>query len=92
MSDKDLAEGMGPRHVEVQQVYTNGFNLAGSLSDMNLLLMVDGVPHTQIHMSFTTAKTLMVEITAALTQIEQLTGNRIMPMETLRDAYDGTKK
>ncbi len=91
----NLSEGSLPSNsstVDVQQLYVNGFSLTASLSDLNLTTMIDGVPHTQFHMSFTTGKTLMIELQSAISQIEELTGNEIMPMETFKKAYETRSK
>ena len=68
------------------EIYFNGMELRSSLSDMNLIIMVDGQPQCKLRMSFTTAKTLANNLGESLASFEKLTDRPIMTMDDVRES------
>jgi hypothetical protein len=87
------SDGGGPveqpttQSAPIDFIYFNGFNLSASLSDMGLLLMVDGQPQVRLSLSFTTAKTLAQELTRAVDFFEKATGTNLLTMTDVQTAY-----
>jgi hypothetical protein len=65
----------------VHSLYFNGFEVNNSLSDMNMLLMLDGVPLVRLNLSFTTAKTLGSYLSDTVANFEKNTEHTIMSMD-----------
>lgn len=91
LEDVDLLEGT-PRKVDAPTIYFNGFELAGSLSDMNCVLMADGEPVAKLNMSFTTAKTLSVNLSQTVSAFEQATEHSVMTMDDVKKGYEKNVK
>jgi hypothetical protein len=62
----------------IPNVYFNGFNLALTNSDSNLVLLLDGQPQVKLSMSFTTAKTLTAYLNDMMQKLESVTNHNIM--------------
>jgi len=73
----------------VPNVYFNGVLVRLSLSDINMVLMTDGLPSCELHMSFTTAKTLAEKLSDIVTEFERRTGHGIM---TMGEVAEGLKE
>lgn len=67
--------------------YTNGFEIGSSLSDIKIILMLDGIPFSQLHMSFTSAKTLAQNLSKAVEIFEKTTEHSIMNMDQVLERY-----
>ena len=85
-----------PRPIAMQQIaipyfYFNGFELNSSLSDMSLLLMLDGQPMARLGLSFTMAKTLAENLTKGIASFEEMTSHNIMTMDQVKDFMDSQK-
>ena len=61
-------------------MYANDTAIGYSLSDVRLRFAITGVPQCDIHMSFTTAKTLANMLTASIREFEAQTKHEIMDM------------
>ncbi len=61
-------------------IYLNGVAIGLTLSDIRITAVVDGQQQCQLHMSFTTAKTLATELSRAIRHFERLTERDIMTM------------
>lgn len=85
-------EVQAPEGQPVAFLYFNGFDLSTSLSDMGLMLMVDGRPQVRLAMSFTTAKTLAQNLMEAVQAFERLTEHELMNMDDVRNAFDKHSK
>jgi threonine aldolase len=68
------------------QIYFNGFELATSLSDMGLYLLVDGQPSARVNFSFTMAKTLAQNLSKAVLEFEKQTNHNLMTMDEIFSA------
>ena len=64
-------------------VYCNGFEFAMSLSDVSVVIQLNGQRHHRLHMSFTTAKALMVGMQQLVTHIERASGHEIPTMDQM---------
>ena len=66
---------------EIRRVYTNGFEVSLSNSDVMLNLMLGGVVTHTVHMSFTSTKSLSNALSSVIGIVEKATNHNIMPME-----------
>ena len=65
----------------IPRLYINGFLLAQSQSDVTMVALANGSPNSVINMSFTTAKSLMVELQKVVENLETSTNHEIMTMQ-----------
>ncbi len=72
----------------IQQIYFNGFEVALSLSDVNIMLKTNGVTHSQLFLSFNTAKTLMKVLDQHIRVLEEKTKQEIMTMDKIKEAIE----
>lgn len=72
--------------VVLPMVYFNGFEVGISLSDLYVTLMTNGHQHSQLFMSFGTAKTLLVHLKRTVDEFERRTNQPIMAMEDVKQA------
>jgi len=72
------------REITIPNHYFNGFEIGNSLSDMSAILFLEGVPQARLAMSFTTAKTLAENLSAAVRSFEETTKHNIMTMDDVR--------
>lgn len=82
------AQNTQQKLVNVPGFYINGFNVGGSLSDVNCTLLVDGKITATVHMSFNTAKTLAENLNAVVQNVEASTGREILTMEAIKSGLD----
>ncbi|MEX0282411.1 MAG: hypothetical protein AB3N13_14605 [Arenibacterium sp.] len=75
----------------IDYFYFNGFEINTSLSDMGMLLMVDGQPQVKLSMSFTTAKSLAENLTEAVKNFEKITGHDLMKMDDVMSSFEQAK-
>jgi hypothetical protein len=66
------------------RVYLNGFALAQSLADVTLLAQTNGNPSAVLNMSFTTAKSLAIELDKMIKNFEELTGHTLLTIEDIK--------
>ena len=95
MSDQEEALARNqtmPPAPPIPFVYFNGFELNGSLSDFGLLLLYDGQPQAKAALSFTTAKTLLAQLTGAIDAFEKATKQALLTMDDVGRAYEEAKK
>ncbi|MCY4595523.1 MAG: hypothetical protein OXC19_12105 [Bryobacterales bacterium] len=64
-------------------VYCNGFEFAASLSDVSVDIQLSGKPQQRLHMSFTTAKALMIGMQELIAHIERASGQEIPTMQQM---------
>jgi hypothetical protein len=67
--------------VDIPGYYFNGFQIGLSNSDISMLLLNSGKPIAQLHMSYTTAKSLSVMLTDVITKLEEATNHELMTTE-----------
>jgi hypothetical protein len=68
----------------IPKIYMNGFNIGQSASDIFLVMHLMDKPLGIIHMSFTTAKTLVQSLGQALSVVEAKTKQPIPLMDEVR--------
>lgn len=71
----------------VPSVYCNGFEFAISLSDVCVVTHLNGKREQRLHMSFTTAKALMLGMQQLVAHIEQASGHEIPTMDQMNAAF-----
>ena len=59
-------------------IYANGFAVYVGASDVTVNLMLGGRPTHELHLSYTSAKTLGAMLTQMVVQLEAKTGSNIM--------------
>jgi hypothetical protein len=67
----------------IQRIYLNGFLLGQSLSDITIVGQTNGTPSTILNMSFTTAKSLAIELDKVIKTFEGTTGHTLLTMEDI---------
>lgn len=68
----------------IAKSYMNGFNIGYSASDLFLATNLMGETFNIIHMSFTTAKTLMQALEETINLVEKKMGQPIRTMDEMR--------
>lgn len=71
---------------DLPHFYCNAFSIAFTLSDVCLELGKTGVTEQRLYMSFTTAKSLMMNLQSAFDSFESKTNQKIMIMEEVHSA------
>jgi hypothetical protein len=66
------------------QIYLNGFALAQSLADVTIVAQTNGNPSAVLNMSFTTAKSLAIELDKIIKTFEEITGHTLLTMEDIK--------
>jgi hypothetical protein len=74
---------------QVPKLYINRALVGNTASDMFVIAQSTGTPPTVVQLSFTTAKTLAMDILGMISQIENQTGQKIL---TMRDIQEGISK
>ena len=87
-----VTPAMAQEPSRIDFLYFNGFDLSTSLSDMGILLMVDGQPQIRLAMSFTTAKTLAENLTEAVSRFEKIANHAVMNMDEVRTGFERNMK
>ena len=67
-------------------IYFNGFEIGISLSDIYVTLGTNGHQHSNLMMSFNTAKTLSVQLKKTVEALEQRTKQPVMTMGEINKA------
>lgn len=65
-----------PQNVPI--VYSNGFITTIGAADVSILMLLDGSPAIKLHLSYTSAKTLMEMLNKAVSALEKATSHKIM--------------
>lgn len=65
---------------ELPSFYFNSVELGISLSDVSIIVLLDGVRKSRLHMSYTTAKTLMRGLQQLFADFERASDHSIMTM------------
>lgn len=81
MTDQTRTQAMAWLNAPVTRLYTNGFAIAQSNTDLTLVMLANGAPAAIASMSFISAKTLMEELQKAIKILEQNLGQPIPTME-----------
>ena len=84
--DENLGGLKRPGENDPPTTYINGFAVQSSLSDIRIVVGVDGIVVTTINMSFTTAKTLAEHLTLAISTLERESKHEIMKMSQVESA------
>lgn len=87
MSEVENVENKASQPRELPLFYFNGFELNSSLSDFAMVMMYDGAPVGRVAMSFTTAKTLSLQLQGAISAFEKATKQPLLTMEEIGKAY-----
>lgn len=87
-----LIEQSGDKAEEISEIYLNGFEVAISLSDINIITLTNNRRRYRLLMSFTTAKTLLAHLAIVLRTLENQTGQKIMTMDDIKNAMDKISK
>ena len=66
---------------KVSQLYCNAFGISLSNSDMSVLFQLNNIPFAEVHMSYTTAKTLGMKLNDAIKELEVRVGQSILTIE-----------
>jgi len=69
----------------VPRVYVNGFLLAQSLSDIMFVANTNGTISSVLNMSFTTAKSLSIELAKIIKTFEEQMGHTILTIENIQE-------
>lgn len=77
--------------VNIPKIYSNGFLIGLTLSDINITLAVNNQPTHQVIMSLISAKGLMNALNKAIEDFEEKTGTKIPEMEDLKKAFEAKK-
>ncbi len=80
------------REIAIPNHYFNGYQIALSMSDMNIMMLLDGQPVARLSLSFTTAKSLAHDLNKAVESFEQATEHNIMMIEEVKTAFDKQQK
>ena len=83
-----LIEKAADSSVILPKVYFNGFEVGLSLSDLHITLMTNGLKHSQLFMSFGTAKTLLAHLKRTVDEFERRTDQPIMAMDDVKQALE----
>jgi hypothetical protein len=68
------------------EIYVNAFTIGTSLSDVYIIMSRSrGEANAVVQMSFTTAKTLMENLTQVINEFEEKTGQTILTMKDVQD-------
>ena len=72
---------------DIPSFYFNSMELGITLTDVNMTLFLDGVRKSRLHMSYTTAKTLMVGLQQLIKDFENASDHTIMTMTDTNEAF-----
>ena len=75
----------------VPKIYANGFIIGQSTTDISVVLQTNGSVSAVINVSFTTAKSLAIELDKAIKSFEQITRQKLLTIEEITTAMQ-TKK
>src|SRR5947208_16261073 len=77
--------------MNVPKIYANGFIVGVTLSDLNVLLVINGQPSHQLIMSLISAKTLMNVLKSTIDAIEEKTKIHIPDMNEMKELINPQK-
>ena len=81
-------EAIEPHSVaDLPSFYFNSADVGISLSDVCIIVSLDGVRKSRLHMSYTMAKTLMQGLQQAITHFERVADHTIMTMDETDAAF-----
>ena len=86
--ESKLAVDVAIQSPTVPKFYMNGFNIGQSASDIFLVMNLMTRPLGIVHMSFTTAKTLMIALQGAMESLETKIKQPILSMDEILDKKD----
>ena len=66
---------------DLPSFYFNAAEFGLSLSDVSIIVLLDGVRKSRLHMSYTTAKTLMKGLQKVIADFERAANHTIMTMD-----------
>jgi hypothetical protein len=69
----------------IPRLYANGFIIAQSASDLAVVMLANGTPSSLVSMSFISAKTLSIELTKAISNLEKAIGDTIPTIEEVQE-------
>lgn len=69
----------------IPAVYVNGFTVGFTLSEINVIMLLNDQPFQLVNMSFSTAKTLMEYLKNSLDNYEAKTHQKVLSMEEVRE-------
>lgn len=72
--------------VGVPSIYCNGFTVGLTNTDVSLILMIDNQPQLNLHLSFTTAKTLALGLAQTIEHLEKIAERSIMLSTEIAEA------
>jgi hypothetical protein len=78
-------------HAPVPRIYANGIGTAPSSSDISVIFLDVGQPVVIVKLAYTTAKSLVMDIGAAIKHFEEKTGEKVKDIREL-DAMMQSKK
>jgi len=70
---------------QIQKLYINRTIVGNTISDMFVIAQSTGTQPTVVQMSFTTAKSLAVELLGMISEFEDKTGQKILTMKELQE-------
>ena len=69
----------------VPRFYANGVALAGSASDVKIILLDAGSPVATVTLALPTARSLATDLMTALSRFEQMTGSQVAGIKELTE-------
>lgn len=69
----------------IARLYMNGFIVGQSVADVTLVVQTNGTPAAVLNMSFTSAKSLAVELDKVIKNFESLTGHTLLTMQDIQE-------
>jgi hypothetical protein len=70
---------------QIQKLYVNRTVVGNTISDMFVIAQSTGTQPTVVQMSFTTAKTLAVDLLGMISDFEGKTGQKVLTMKELQE-------
>ena len=77
---------------DLPSFYFNGVELGLTLSDVSIIVSLDSVRKSRLHMSYTTAKTLMKSLQQVIAAFERVANHTIMTMDETNAAITALKR
>ena len=67
------------------RIYANGFMIAQSMSDVTVVLQTNGATSAILNLSFTSAKTLGLQLQEVVGRFEKETGQSLLTMQQIQE-------
>ncbi len=77
--------------IQIQHYYFNGLDISASLSDLGIMIMLDGQPQAKLSMSFITAKSLANYLSKAVEHFEKTTSHELLTMDEVQKAMEAAR-